>query len=31
MGDLFGSFTGRRQAGLMGPEEEEDKEPVLGG
>lgn len=30
MGDLFGAFTGRRQAGLMGPEEEEDKEKALG-
>lgn len=30
MGDLFGSFTGRRQAGLTGDEEDKDKEKVLG-
>ena len=30
MGDLFGAFTGRRQAGLTGSEEEEDKEKGLG-
>jgi len=30
VGDLFGAFTGRRQAGLTGSEEEEDKEKGVG-